>query len=173
MKIKVNKSRLPPKSIAKECISFDYCDCYQSCILNIDNITPDDIQVAFWCDMPDWVNGLMNLRNSLVKVFGLRGKGDSTLEDVEKIIRYGGNNSFISVYNKSANENIIRITDKHLTAYMSVYIENINEKEAKIYCSTLVRFHKKSGKIYFAAIFPFHHIIVRSMIKTTLEKLIP
>ncbi len=123
--------------------------------------------VSFWTAMPKWVDNLFKLRNLLVKPLGLKTEEESKFADLERCIRTGGEAGMVSVPGKSHDETILKLTDKHLTAYISVYIEG----RRNVYATTLVSFHKKIGYMYFYTIYPFHHIVVRRLLKSTMERL--
>ena len=53
--------------------------------------------------------------------------------------------------------------DKHLNFRVSVY--NSNETLFNIKVTTLVEYNNRFGKIYMTIIKPFHHIIVKAMVK--------
>jgi hypothetical protein len=134
-------------------------------------IIPDDIMVNFWTDFPAWVNVLFKLRNFLVKFVGLKGTEGGDLKEFEKCIRIGGTYGFASVPMKSDNETILLLTDKHLNAYISVHVESMEEHKT-ISAITLVNFNNKLGRVYFFIIRPFHGIVVKSMLKRAVNKVV-
>lgn len=170
--MKVTKGQIPQGSLISTYLPVDYSDVYTCDITNTKNITPDDIQVAFWTKMPGWVNNLFKLRNILVKPFGLDSNEKSNLQEFAECIRTGGKYNFVSIPQKSPNETVLCLEDKHLMAYLSVYIQRKEENENTIYTTTLVNFHKKFGYVYFYAIYPFHHLVVRKMVVRTLKNLL-
>jgi hypothetical protein len=46
---------------------------------------------------------------------------------------------------KTADETVMRLTDKHLTAELSVHNEKLNNSQLKISIITLVHFHTLEG----------------------------
>lgn len=170
MEIKKGKI-IPQDSLLLKYLPVNYSDIYTCNIESNTVVTPDDIMTSFWTDMPKWVNNLFKLRNTLVKPFGLKTDNEKDFQQLEECIRTGGNFGFISVSDKSPHETVLCLTDKHLTAYLSVYVENSNEKN-EVSLITLVNSHNKLGYIYFYTIYPFHHIVVRKMLKSTLKKLL-
>jgi len=167
-KIKIHKSGIPQNSKISGYREIDYRDCFVCEIDSNKDISADDIMVAFWTIMPKWLSFLFKLRDILVKPFGLKTGENGDAKLLEEVIRNGGEYRFVSVLEKSDNETIISLSDKHLTAYLSAYIE----KESKIYATTLVKFHNKLGVLYFYAICPFHIIVVRNMFKTSVKHLL-
>ena len=130
----------------------------------------DDVMVAFWTDQPKWISALIKLRGILVKPFGL-SSGESSIDEFAGLIRQGGSGSFASVPAKSDNETVLCLDDKHLVAYLSASITALGNGKNRVVVSTLVRFYKRFGRVYFYAILPFHGILVRSQVKRALRRL--
>lgn len=168
--MKVIRSEIPQGSLILNYLPANHTDVYECTITDYKNITPDDIQVAFWTVQPGWLKTLFTIRNGIVRFFGLKtDKSDSS--EFERCIRAGSNYTFTSIPAKSANETVMCLQDKHLTAYLSVYIKNIGENKRTVYITTLVHFHYWLGYAYFNIIRPFHHIVVKKMMKQTLTRL--
>lgn len=150
----------------------DYNDVYSSTIKNGENITADDIQIAFWTEKPKWIERLFDIRNCIVKPFGLKsGKEEEvTLNDFKESIKNGTECGLASVPAKSANETVICLKDKHLNAYMSVFITEPVNNVRNVYTSTVVHFNNRLGYVYFYVIMPFHCIVVKKMMSYTLKK---
>jgi hypothetical protein len=55
--------------------------------------------------------------------------------------------------------------DKHLTAYFGVVVEPLKEKINRFHVITIVRYKHWTGPVYFNLIRPFHHLVVRRMMK--------
>ena len=127
-------------------------------------ISPDDLMVAFWTTMPPWLSLLFKLRNILVRPFGLQ-TGEADAERLEKAIRNGEKHGLMSVVGKTEDETVISLDDKHLKAYISVYIE-----AQDISLSTLVQYHNTLGVVYFNLIRPFHKIVVKSMLRQVMRE---
>jgi len=171
MKVKVKESIMPSGTLIRNYLPADYMDVY---ICEVDfekEIIPDDIMTSFWIDLPAWINALFKLRNFMVKFVGLKSSEGGDLKEFEKCIRMGETYGFISVPAKSDNETVLLLADKHLDAYMSVYVES-KEEHKMISAITLVHFKNKLGRIYFFVIRPFHGIIVRSMLKRAVNRVV-
>lgn len=166
--MKVRNSTIPADSLVNKYLPANYSDAFECEITTEKEITADDIMIAFWTDMPDWINKLFKLRNLLVKPFGLQG-GDGKMQDIKECIRSGGSYNFGSITDKSPRETVMRLEDKHLCAYLSVHIENTGENRWKISVITVVHFHYWLGYAYFYTICPFHYLVVRGMLKHVLR----
>ena len=169
--MKTRKSGIPSDSMTREFLPVDYSDSYEGEFTSTETITPDDLQIQFWTYMPKWMENLFKLRHILVKPFGLKaGEGNDTSK-FEECIRSGGSHEVMSVAAKSENETVLRLNDKHLCAYLSVHIRKKEGDTKIVNVSTLVNFHYWLGYVYFYSIYPFHHIVVRQLIKHTLKRI--
>lgn len=168
--MKVRKSNLVEDSLVSGFQPADYVDVYV-CEIEDKGITADDIMEVFWTDMPRWVTALFKIRNFLVRFVGLKG-GGKDMQILKDCIRQGTSYGMISVPAKSPEETVLCLDDKHLKAYISVLMKDVGENRKEVYFSTLVHFHRRLGYVYFYAIYPFHHLVVRSTIKSTLKKLL-
>ena len=164
--MKARKTKIPAESLVNSYLPTDYADAFVCGMSKTSQLTPDDIAVRFWTDFPAWVSVLFRIRNFLVKFVGLEGSMRS-LQEFEECIRTGGQCGIASVPAKSSNETLLLLEDKHLDAYMSVYIEEMNEQKL-VYAITLVHFKNRLGRVYFFFIRPFHGLIV----KKALEKVV-
>lgn len=166
----IRKSEIPKQSLVNNYLPANYSDAYECIIESNENITPDDLQIAFWTKMPKWIERLFKLRNAIVKPFGLKSD-DNDSEKLKECIRTGKEYGIASVAAKSADETVVCLNDKHLKAYMSVYIDKVDDNKKRISVSTVVHFHNKLGYVYFYAIVPFHGLVVRGQIKHVLRTL--
>lgn len=167
-----HKYAIPSGSLIEKYLPADYSDVYAFKTDNEKEITPDDVMAYCWTDFPVWISALFKLRNFLVKFVGLKGSNNNNLKEFEKCIRSSETYNFISVPVKSGNETVLFLTDKHLDAYISVYIES-NDKCKTISAITLIKFKNNLGRVYFFIIRPFHDIIMKSMLKRTVNKITP
>lgn len=169
--MKVTRGSISQHSLIRKYLPANYSDTYCCTITNDTGITPDDLQVTFWTHKPGWVNTLFKIRNTLVKPFGLKTEEPDipTLEDgIRNSVAY----DMFSVTDKTDNETIIRLSDKHLDAYMSVYFEPGEDKLTDISFTTVVHFHNALGYMYFYPILPFHHIVVKYMVTFAINHLV-
>lgn len=168
MYMKSYKTKLPITSLLQQYLPIDYTDAFAFQVDTEKRLFADDIMIDIWTVVPEWVSALFRLRNILVRSLGLEnGKNGANLfDEVKKIIQTGGINDMVSVVGKTENETAILLSDKHLDAYMSVFVD-----KQTITASTLVRYHNNLGRVYFFFIRPFHAIVVKAMLKSTLERM--
>ena len=60
--------------------------------------------------------------------------------------------------------------DKHLTFYVSLFCSDLDNKKQAISISTIVKYKNILGRIYFAAIWIFHWIIVHNLFRRAVKK---
>ena len=169
--MKVKKTAILPTSLVRNYLPADYSDVYTYKVNSDKEIVPDDVMVNFWVDFPAWVNALFKLRNFLVKFVGLKSSEGSDVQEVEKCIRTGTPYHLASVPAKCDNETILLLSDKHLDAYFSVYVEDKDDNKA-VSLITLVHFKNRLGRIYFFFVRPFHGIGVKRLLKRAVDKVI-
>ena len=169
--MKVKKSTIPSGSLTENYLPTDYLDVYACVTDTVKEIIPDDIMVNFWTDFPCWINALFKLRNFFVKFVGLKGSESNNVKELEKCIRTGETYDFVSVPAKSANETLLLLSDKHLDAYLSVHVKS-KEEHKTISAITLVNFKNKLGRFYYFIINPFHGLIVKTMLKRSVKRIV-
>ena len=159
-KVIKNKSAPVSSIILKDSGIIDYCDSYQTDCLTKDSI--DEITTRIFT-LPDWVKFLMQLRNSIVGIFGLRTGNKNT---VHKADRYpvGSKAIFFTVTDRNENEIVMAENDKHLNFRVSVLMIR-KESTTTVCLTTTVRFNNVLGKIYFFPVKPFHSIIIQSLLR--------
>lgn len=170
--MKSYKTAIPEDSLTRQFLPADYTDAFACEVADGENLSAEDVMVGFWTVMPGWVNALFKLRNALVRPFGLKtDQEEGQISDLENIIRNGGSVGVASLAAKSENETVLLLSDKHLDAYMSVHLSNTSENRV-VTVITLVHFHNSLGKVYFFFIRPFHNVIVKSTLKSSLKRIL-
>jgi hypothetical protein len=107
---------------------------------------------------PVWVEFLMNMRNRIVKPFGLKtGHEESFSIDDPQATKQPQRETvgLFEVYQQSDKEIVLGADDWHLDFRVS-----IRKSEGKVQLASWVRPHNWVGRIYLALIMPFHHLIV-------------
>lgn len=102
---------------------------------------------------PEWAQWLMVLRNAIVSLVGLKNAG-----------RMEGETGGFPVVSESENEIVLGFDDWHLDFRIVVDITPTQTGQS-LSVSTLVDRHNLAGRIYIFFVTPFHHRIVRSMLK--------
>lgn len=169
--MKIKKEKVPKDSSISKFLDTNYHDVYQCTIQNNQNITPDDVQVTFWTIRPKWIENLFKIRTAIVKPFGLKTE-KLDVSAIDNCIRNGENHHFFTLVEKSENENIIKLSDKHLDAWFSVYFDEKQNKGTQIYFTTVVNFKNILGYAYFYGIYPLHHLVVKQMMRFCIKQLL-
>lgn len=111
--------------------------------------------------LPPWISRLMAVRNFIVAPFGLKTSVPrATGRDVV---------GFFPVISQSPDRLVAGFDDKHLDFRVVVDVVPIGDAR-RVTTTTLVRSHNLPGRIYLAAVLPFHRIIVPSMMRQLLDQ---
>ncbi len=106
-----------------------------------------------------WIVYLFQLRNGLVKVFGLQTELPADHNDNYAV---GGYIGFFRIYEILPDEVILGGDDSHLDFRLSIHKTEVTRNNVKV--TTLVHFHNRLGRIYMAIVAPFHRLIVKRMV---------
>ncbi len=160
------KTTIPSDSLVERFLPADYTDAYCREVATGKTLSPDEIMIGLWSSTRRiwWMAALFGLRNFLVRFVGLKGGGGFDVAAFDKAIREGGSYGFTSVPAKNDHETVMMLTDKHLDAWLSVYVAAEGTPK-RVSFITLVKFKQRLGRIYFFVIRPFHTIIIKSLLK--------
>lgn len=163
----IRKTSLPKLSQLNT-TDFDYSDSYQANLMKSEfNI--NEAGKAFFTSAPKWTATLFELRNRIVKVFGLK-TSETPANHQELLDNFncepGERLGLFEVFYKDENEVILGEDDKHLDFRIS-FLKN----QSTLTLSTTVIFKNSFGKIYFALIKPFHNTISKRMLKGIIKQL--
>ena len=100
--------------------------------------------------MPLWANVLLKLRNLLVRPFGLKTTGPKSGDAI----------GMFPVTYDNGREIMLGMPDKHLDFRISVMRE-----DGRIHMATWVHPKNVFGRLYLAAVMPFHILIVRDALR--------
>ena len=120
---------------------------------------------------PWWLVALYKVREVLVYMLGLvkHEKPEILPVILPESLSFtpGENASFFIV--RTARENAYWVSetpaDKHLSAYFGVITEKSNDHCNRFYVFTSVKYLHWTGPVYFNTIRPFHHLVVRQMMR--------
>ncbi|MGD8343745.1 MAG: DUF2867 domain-containing protein [Desulfobacterales bacterium] len=124
---------------------------------------------------PWWIVGLYRFRTVLVKILGLvEHEAPEVLpnlraEDVSFVP--GDAVTFFTVRLAKEEHYWVGETpeDKHLKAYFGVVLEHLAENRRRFHVATIVHYKHWTGPVYFNLIRPFHHLVVRQMMRAGLS----
>ncbi len=117
-----------------------------------------DLARMVFDQQPAWVEFLMNMRNRIVKPFGLKTGHEEpfTIEDSQSVEQTTRETvGLFEVFQQSDDEIVLGADDWHLDFRVS-----IKKSEGRVQLASWVRPHNLVGRTYLTLIMPFHHLIV-------------
>lgn len=69
---------------------------------------------------------------------------------------------YLPVLSRSATELVVGADDRHLDFRATIQLRAVAENEREFVTGTVVHCHNRLGRVYLAAIAPFHRVIVRA-----------
>ncbi len=123
---------------------------------------PELLARFIFAHQPRWVAALMDVRDSVVSVLGLK-TGRSLRSASEQLNRIG----IFKVYETHRFEVLMGENDKHLDFRASVLYREAqgSQCEASLVLSTVVHCHNLLGRVYLTLIAPFHRLVVQSFLR--------
>lgn len=125
--------------------------------LPVDNLTAREAARLALEHPPGWVRKLMVVRNALVAPFGLKRAAEQAATSEAEI---GG----FPVVSASDDRVVLGFDDKHLDFRIVIDIRQDRPSGQTLSVMTLVHRNNLFGRLYLAAIMPFHKLIVRKML---------
>ena len=118
---------------------------------------------------PWWLRFLYRVREIFVYVLGLvKHEQPAVLPEFqpEDVSFEPGESVFLFII-RSAREDAYWISetpdDKHLRAFLCIFMDNVNGDLKRFYVVTIVHYKHWTGPVYFNLIRPFHHMVVSRM----------
>ena len=141
------KTIIPSDSLVERFLPADYTDTYYREVVTDKPLSPDEIMIGLWNSTRQiwWMAALFRLRNFLVRFVGLKGEEGFDVGAFEKAIREGGSYGFTSVPAKNSHETVMMLTDKHLDAWLSVYVAE-DGAQKRVFVITVVKFKQRLGR---------------------------
>nr|WP_281029375.1 DUF2867 domain-containing protein [Rhizobium sullae] len=112
------------------------------------------VGVAF-SQPPGWIAKLLALRNLVVAPFGLRS-GD----ELDLSTQHRG----LPVFSSSPERIVLGLDDRHLNFRLIVDLADLNDATLRVTATTLVQRNNLLGRVYLAAVLPFHKILVPALL---------
>ncbi|UOQ52548.1 DUF2867 domain-containing protein [Hymenobacter cellulosivorans] len=162
-KIAVNLVPLPHLS-ALAATAADHTDAYR---VSLPAHAPRDasaIAELLFGQGPAWVRRLMQLRDWLVRPFGLATLPAPAPADPPIPLTVGAHVGPFRVFGVTAQEVILGQDDAHLDFRVSVLVTG-----PAVVVTTVVWFHNGFGRAYFTLIRPFHHLVVPALLRYALR----
>jgi Protein of unknown function (DUF2867) len=112
---------------------------------------------------PGWVDALLALRNGIVAPLGLKTSGRDAEPALETI-------GIMPIQSVTPSRVVLGFADRHLDFRVVMDVARADGGSA-VTATTLVRLNNLFGRLYLAAITPFHRVIVRTMLKRMATRL--
>jgi hypothetical protein len=138
----------------------DFVDAFRLNIAGVGLSATDAAKKAL-DDPPAWIRHLLGLRNALVAPLGLKpGAGDD--DPRERI-------GFFPVESASPSRVVLGFDDSHLDFRLVVDVAEAGAL-TEVTATTLIRRHNLFGRVYLAAILPFHRVIVPALLRRVADR---
>ncbi|HYH15490.1 MAG TPA: DUF2867 domain-containing protein [Flavisolibacter sp.] len=152
----------------------DYADAYCGSFQRNAPITIEDMAYAFFDNAPAWISWLVSLRNSIVKVFGLKTVSATERMQMRRTfqLEVGQTIGLFTILKKQEQEMWVGDDDKHLNYRVALQLKQPALYKYEIVFITAVVLHSWLGRIYFLPVKFFHRIVVKAMLKNTIKTLL-
>ncbi len=119
--------------------------------------------------MPGWMRFLYWVRAGFVRLLGMRQgniPSDTSMQPEEVSLTPGESAAFFTVVMaKDECYWVAEATDKHLSGYIGIAVEPLEDGRSRFHVCTVVKYRHWTGPLYFNIIRPFHHVVVWAMIR--------
>jgi len=132
----------------------DWGDCFEV-VVSQPGLSAEQAARQAFETMPAWSGALLAVRNLLVRPFGLKGDPEAAAAKAPRI-------GMFPIVAQSDREMVLGFDDRHLDFRIVVETEpsGPSGSQTAVRLMTLVKRHNRLGRIYLAAIMPFHKLIV-------------
>jgi hypothetical protein len=166
----VREVEIPRTSLAMISLpQIDFADAFRCQLPEDEPQNIDSVTRSIFLTMPQWIVQLLELRNTIVRPFGLKTSIEipSTSQD---ILQSGTAVGVFEVLDRRSNEEVmLGENDRHLDYRISIQLEREAEK-CWVVVSTAVKFNNWLGRAYFIPVKPVHKIIVPAMMRSGLGR---
>lgn len=160
---------LSPVSLAATSLPrIDYADAYLVRLPVGRRYTLDEAVALVFATVPGWVKGLMQLRNALVRPFGLKVDPPCGALGHHDPLVPGARVGIFRVFDRRPDELLLGEDDRHLDFRASVLLRDEGEVQWAT-VTTVVRFNNALGRAYFTVVRPFHQLIVPALMRRALR----
>jgi hypothetical protein len=153
---KIEQSKLPPASrLSSSYARADFADAFSVDLP--DNASNDAQSLArhIFARQPAWIPMLLNVRDRVVRPFGLKTAHELTQTGGDRI-------SLFRVFERHGDEIVLGEDDTHLDFRVSVLVQPSPDGQQRLTVTTLVFYNRLLGRVYIKFIAPFHRAVVRA-----------
>ena len=112
--------------------------------------------LAIFHTTPVWVGALIALRNTIMRPFKLK-------TDLYRLPAARGRIGMLPVIEETSQEMLLGLDDRHLDFRLSISVRPAAGRPS-LTVTTVVHTHNRLGRVYLAAILPFHRLIARRLL---------
>lgn len=127
-----------------------------------------DVYLEIAKQTPAWVSVLMEMRNRIVSMLGLKHLGrfqDAASEANAENIKVSERIGIFTLLSKSDTEIVLEDSDSHLDVRVSFLLDVVGDKVI-VHATTVVHVHNLLGKVYMFVVTPIHKLIVPRSLKS-------
>jgi len=149
------RSVVPYTGLGRLLPGAQFSDAY-SVVVEADRLNAREAAERMLADAPRWIDALMAGRDRMMSPFGVktaqaaRSQGDTV--------------GIFPIVGETARRIIVGLDDRHLDFRVIVDVAAVAQGR-RVTATTIVRTHNRLGRIYLAAILPFHRLIVRTLLR--------
>lgn len=133
-------------------------------------VDPQALASAVFAAAPAWVAALMAVRHAAMAPFGVVASSRALARAARAANGSGERVGIFPVLSRAASELLLGLDDRHLDFRVSVRVTADGGQRLGV-LTTLVRFHGRLGRAYFAVVKPFHRVIVPAMLRRAARRL--
>ncbi len=162
---KPRQVRIPAGSLVETAFATnDYADAYAIRLPTGTATDVDAVTRTLFLAGPHWVDRLLDLRNNIVRLIGLKTPPRGAQKPQTITLQSGSVAGLFHVLARNDDEILLGEDDRHLDFRLSVLIRR-RQGVAWAIVSTVVRFNGLLGRAYFVPVRPFHQRIVPAMLR--------
>ena len=153
---KIEQSNLPPTSrLSSSYAKADFADAFSVDLPGNASHDAQSLARHIFAKQPLWIAMLLNVRDMLVRPFGLKTAGELTQTAGDRI-------SLFRVFERHDDEIVLGEDDTHLDFRVSVLVQPSPQGQPRLILTTLVFYNRSLGRAYIKLIAPFHRAVVRA-----------
>jgi hypothetical protein len=147
----------------------DYVDCYST----LSNKSLRAMVAACLSFMPGWARALYWIRAGFVRLLGMRQERmpfDAPVREADVSLTPGDRVDFLTVaMARDGTYWVGQATEEHLSAHIGIIAQALEDGRKRFHLLTVVHYRHWTGPVYFNVIRPFHHVIVKAMLKAAVK----
>lgn len=165
--IQVRKASFPTESRLQDRLArATFHDAFEA-PLHDTSLSAAQIAAQAFAATPGWVEGLLRLRDNIVRPLGLKTVGRMGGEAVRRPPVPGDRMSIFQVESVDDDELVLGIDDSHLDVRIS-FLKRVQGPAPSYVIASLVQTHNLLGRTYMIPVGRFHPVLVRLMMAGTI-----